>query len=667
MEAMMKARTGRMIAAFLFVLIFLLGCAVSESYKIGQDLSKEKRWDDAIIYFKKALEENPDSQEYKDALQSAKQEAAKLHYEKAKQALSASPDISLLSLQQIMREADLAASLDPTNKDIKSFQDSLKDKIAGIQQSIKPLYAQAELDMQKEDWTAAVTNLRQINRIFPNYEDTGSKLARAEQEATKALYQQGLTLGKQEEWKMAAEAFKAALDINPNYFDVAKLYQDAKAKDNFNYYSMEAEKASQAQKLARAIVLYEKALEYQPDNSGIAKKLESLKAKAGKIYFDEAVVLVNQNKFYQALKRIDFIKTKTPSLQDDPLFKEFIDKFCRRIMDRAEKYVEKELWGNALVWYQKVELLNQNYPELYEKMRDVREERIKRRIKKSIAVFDFTSPSNDKDAGRIAADKLVAYLYQKASLDLRIIERENLQNILREMQLGQSGLVDVKSAQTVGKMRGIDTFIMGNVLKYLSTRSDNSSMEQVKVLVDEEDVRNPEFSDWLIMHPRPTEEDMKTAPPRTIKKRNYQFISYKKGVVKVVALFDISYKLVDTATGENIFTNTIPGRLIKEDKYQDGVPVATIPYDPLEIQTESEILGELTDQKISEMGQSVLKHFQSLELEYYNQGQQYQKNRRVDMAIEKYVDAVYDEKLKGIATPVSQNALNSIDQLIQGM
>jgi tetratricopeptide (TPR) repeat protein len=466
---------------------------------------------------------------------------------------------------------------------------------------------------------------------------------------------------------MAAEAFKAAMDINPNYFDVAKLYQEAKANDNFNYYSMEAEKASQAQKLTRAIVLYEKALEYQPDNSGIAKKLESLKAKAGKIYFDEAVVLVNQNKFYQALKRIDFIKTKTPSLQDDPLFKEFIDKFCRRIMDRAEKYVEKELWGNALVWYQKVESLNQNYPELYEKMRDVREERIKRRIKKSIAVFDFTSPSNDKDAGRIAADKLVAYLYQKASLDLRIIERENLQNILREMQLGQSGLVDVKSAQTVGKMRGIDTFIMGNVLKYLSTRSDNSSMEQVKVLVDEEDVRNPEFSDWLIMHPRPTEEDMKTAPPRTIKKRNYQFISYKKGVVKVVALFDISYKLVDTATGENIFTNTIPGRLIKEDKYQDGVPVANIPYDPLEIQTESEVLGELTDQKISEMGQSVLKHFQSLELEYYNQGQQYQKNRRFDMAIEKYVDAVYDEKLKGISTPVSQNALNSIDQLIQGM
>lgn len=192
-------------------------------------------------------------------------------------------------------------------------------------------------------------------------------------------------------------------------------------------------------------------------------------------------------------------------------------------------------------------------------------------------------------------------------------------------------------------------------------------MEQVKVLVDEEDIRNPEFSDWLIMNPKPTEADMKNAPPRTIKKKNYQFISYKKGVAKITALFDISYKLVDTATGENIFTNTIAGRLIKEDKYQDGVPVANIPHDPLEIQTESEVLGELTDQKIAEMGQSVLKHFQSLELEYYNQGQQLYKNRKYDLAIEKYVDAVYDEKLKGISTPVSQNALKAIDQLIQRM
>jgi tetratricopeptide (TPR) repeat protein len=634
---------------------------------MGQDLSSQGRWGDAIVYLNKALEEEPDNQEFRDALTKAKRESARARYTKAKQALDAVAQPNLTHLQQAAKEADMALALEPDNRDIGAFSDTLKTKLAQIRETIKTHYEQSYLDIQKEDWAAAVAKLRQVNSIFPNYEETASRLAKAEQEAARSLYQQGVSFGKQEEWKLAAASFKAVMDINPNYFDVARLYQEALSKDNFDYHAAAAEKASQAQNYAKAIMLYEKALEYEPGNSAVMKKIEALKDKAGKYYFDEAVALVNQNRYHTALQHLGFIKTHAPATQEDPLFKEFINKFCRNMMDRADRFVEKELWGNALIWYEKVESLIPNYPELYEKIRDLREDRIKRRIKKSIAVFDFTSPSNDKDAGRNAADKLVAYLYQKASSDLRIIERENLQNILREMQLGQSGLVDTKSAQTVGKMRGIDIFIMGTVLKHFASKTDNSSMEQVKVLVDEEDARNPEFSDWLIMNPRPNAEDLKNAPPRTIKKRNYQFISYKKGVVKITALFDISYKLVDTATGENIYTNTIAGRLIREDKYQDGVPMANIPPDALDIQTESEVLGELTDQKIAEMGQGVLKHFQSLEREYYNQGQQLQKNRKYDLAIEKFVDALYIEKLKGIATPLSQNTLQSIDQLLQRM
>jgi curli biogenesis system outer membrane secretion channel CsgG len=325
--------------------------------------------------------------------------------------------------------------------------------------------------------------------------------------------------------------------------------------------------------------------------------------------------------------------------------------------------VEKEMWGNALVWYQKAESLNPSQPELFQKIQDTRD-RIGKRIRKSIAVFDFSSPSNDKDAGKMAADKLVAYLYQKASNDLRIIERENLQNILREMQLGQTGLVDVKSAQAI-KMRGIDTFIMGNVLKVMATKTDTSSNNQVKVLVDEEDVSNPDFQTWLILHPRPTESDLRIAPPKTIKKRNYQFITYKQGEAKIVALFDVSYKLVDTTTGENIFTNTLEGRLVKEDKYQDGVPMANIPQDPLQLPTEAEVLAELTNAKISQMGQSVLKHFQSLEVEYFNAGEQLRKRRRPEEAVEKYVDALYDIKLKGISTAVANKSQEMIDELLQ--
>ena len=662
----MKKRNFRVLLVGIVVLILIYGCAVSENYKTGQDLVNQNRWDEAIGYFETALKEDPANAEFKSSLLQARQQAANLHLEKAKQALSAAPGRNLRALEPITREAAIAYNLAPGNTAVKSFQDQLQGRVAALRTEVKALYDKAETDILKEDWLAAVTKLRQVNQIYTGYEDAGGKLARAEQEGAKVLYQQGIELGKQEDWKMAAQAFKTAMEINPKYLDVARQYEQAKSRDNADYAISESIKAEKAQKWERAILLAEKAADYQPDNRELLARLDQLKVKVAQGFFDDAVKQANQGRLYEAMRKIELVKTYSPSLQTDPIFREFIKNFCAKLMERAQKYGEKEQWGNALLWYQKVETLSPNYPELFQKLLETRDY-ITKRIKKSIAVFDFSSPSNNKDAGKIAANKLIAYLHKNASGDLRIIERENLQSILREMQLGQTGLVDIKAAQNVGKMRGIDTFIMGDVLHYTAKTTDTPSISQVKVLVDEEDVRNPEFSDWLIMHPKPSSDDLKTAPTRTVKKRNYQFISYKQGSAKINAMLEVSYKLVDTSTGENIVTNTVSGKLVKKDKYQDGVPVANIAHDPLELPTDDEVLDELTNAKVSEMGQSVLKNYQSLEVAYFNEAQQQQKRRNIEQAVEKYIDAVYDEKLKGISTPVSQKSLESIDKLIQGL
>ncbi len=647
------------------LLAAIVACGTSEVYKIGQDMMKQSRPDEAIGYFEQALKEDPENPEYKAALLQAKQESAKTKYSKAQKAFNANPDITMPVLEQIARDAELAQKLDPQNGEISAFNTRIKDKVKTIQESLKALYIQADADMAKDDWLAAVAKLRQINKIFPNYEDTGNRLARAEQEGVKLFYQQGVGLGKQEDWKMAAQAFKAAMDINPNYLDVTQQYEGAKSKDHVAYYDTEAKKAVSGQNWSRAILLMEKAVEYLPEDQVRQKALDDLKKKVAKIYLEDAGRSTDAGQLSGAVKKLDLARTYMPSLPSDPHYKSLLKNLTAKLIDRADKsYSERELWGNALVWLQKAELLMPNNQELFQKMIDVKD-RINRRIRKSVAVFDFGSPSNNKDSGKIVADKLITYLHRNASGDLRIIEREKLESILREMQLGQTGLVDIKSAQTVGKMRGIDTFIMGNVLQFSSKTTDNSSTAQVKVLVDEEDIPNPEYQYWLIQHSRPSEEELKNAPPRTVKKRNFQFVSYKHGVAKINAMIEISYKLVDTMSGENVVTNTIPGRAIKEDKYQDAVAMANIPHDPLELPTEAEVLDDLTNQKVGEMGQSVLKKFQSLEVEYLKDARAHQKRRNFEQAIEKYTDAIYDEKLKSISTSVSQESMETIENLTQ--
>jgi len=659
----MRMRWKKKGFALLFALLLLASCVTSEKYQQGLEFERQGRWDEALQFYRGALAEDQTNQTYKDAVIRARKAVAKIRYDKLRQLVDRTPEPNLPFIQAVVRDLEAVQKLNPDDLQLRQFTEGMKEKAAAMQEQLRSLYEQADAALQKEDWQAAITKLRQVNKIFPGYEEATSKLARAEQERTKALYQQGIALAKQEEWRMAAQAFKAAMEINPQYYDVAALYEQAVAKDNVDYYTSEAEKSAIAQNWERAILLLEKAIEYQPGNQQLEQKLTDLKARVGQLYFDEAFSLVNQGKLFHVAKKITRIKAYSPRLQSDQAFREFINTFCSKTLERADKYAEREMWGNALVWYQRVESVNPNFDDLFQKILVARDN-INKRIKKSIAVFDFGSPTNEKDAGKVAANKLIAYLHKNASGDLRIIERENLQSILREMQLGQTGIVDVKSVQNLGKMRGIDTFIMGDVLIYSTKRSDTESNSQEKVLVDEEDVRNPEFSDWLISHPRPDEKDLSSAPPRTIKKRNYQFIPHRQGVAKVVAMLEISYKLIDTATGENIFTNTVSGKLVKEDRFQDALPAAGIQDDPLEIPTEAEVLDQLTNEKITEMGQSVLKHYQSLEVEYFNQGEQQLKRRNAEMAVERYIDAIYDEKSKGIATPISQKALEQIEKLL---
>jgi tetratricopeptide (TPR) repeat protein len=658
----MKRRKISVLFASLIILVFLAACAgTNESFKLGQDFVKENRWEEAIAYFQKAVSEEPDNQEYKDELARAKQEAAKARLVKARQAYVSAGE-NLMTLERLAKDADVMLSMNATDPNIKAFHTTIYEKVNRLKANLKNLYTQAEIDMQKEDWVGALNKLHQVNRVFPNYEDTGNRLKRAQSEGVRVLYQQATNLGKQEDWKAAAETFKAAMDINPNFLDVSKQYRDAKQKDNVNYFVTGAARAEKENRWERAVLLYERAMDYPQADASISKRLASLKAKASQIYVDDSIKLLKQDKLYGALKKIELARNYSPALRDDMPFREHATNLCDAMMKRAGKLIEKEMWGNALVWMQKVETLIPNYPDLFQKINDVKDP-ITKRVRKSIAVFDFGSPSSEKDAGKIAANKLIAFLHRNASVDLRIIERENLQSILREMQLSQTGLVDIKTAQSVGKMRGIDTFIMGDVLHFSTKYTDNPSVNQVKVLVDEEDVRNPEFSDWLMINPKPSESDLRNAPPRTVKKRNYQLISYKQGVAKISALLEISFKLVDTQTGE-IIANTVSGKLIKEDKYQDGLPIAGIKQDPLELPTEAEVLDEITNDKVSEMGRSVLKHFQSLEVEYFNKAQDLQKRRNIEAAVEKYIDAVYDEKLKGISTPISQKSMELIEKLI---
>jgi hypothetical protein len=115
---------------------------------------------------------------------------------------------------------------------------------------------------------------------------------------------------------------------------------------------------------------------------------------------------------------------------------------------------------------------------------------------------------------------------------------------------------------------------------------------------------------------------------------------------------------VDINTGENILVDTIPRNKVAKDETSAGVQIAGIKYDPLEIPTDTELLQDLTNEVVTELGQEALQPLKSLEKTYFEFGEQQVRRRDSVKAAEHFVDAIFDEKIKRIQnSPLTTKAL----------
>jgi len=101
----------------------------------------------------------------------------------------------------------------------------------------------------------------------------------------------------------------------------------------------------------------------------------------------------------------------------------------------------------------------------------------KARIKKRVAVFVFDDKTdrgyrwwNNKGVGEGISDMLITELVKTGRY--RVIERGELDEILKEQDLGASGIVTPQSAAQIGKVLGVELAVMGAVTEFGYKKSD---------------------------------------------------------------------------------------------------------------------------------------------------------------------------------------------------
>src|SRR5215203_1231540 len=104
------ARMPMLVLAALAMLAVLAGCTSHQNYRQAEIAAELGKWDDAVLHYIKALEDDPGNISYRAALLRAKIKASQSHFEKGKEFEKAGV------VERALVEYQQAVQLDPTNQ-----------------------------------------------------------------------------------------------------------------------------------------------------------------------------------------------------------------------------------------------------------------------------------------------------------------------------------------------------------------------------------------------------------------------------------------------------------------------------------------------------------------------------------------------------------------------
>ena len=121
--SMRRLRTWRLVAVAVLLAVAGAGCAAQWAFRQGQEAGDTGDWDLAVARYTRALEKDSNNIRYKIALENARIQASRLHYDEAKKQLAAQ------DLERALEELQVATNYDPANRSASDDLVLLRERI----------------------------------------------------------------------------------------------------------------------------------------------------------------------------------------------------------------------------------------------------------------------------------------------------------------------------------------------------------------------------------------------------------------------------------------------------------------------------------------------------------------------------------------------------------
>ncbi len=654
-----RSRLGLIAAA-----LVLAGCAAGGAdFELGKGLAGQQKWDEAIRAYEQALQKEPQNVQYRVALAEARAGAAQAELRSAMAAAGAMSQLP--DVDRGLAAVERALRYDPQHAPSRQFQATLRQRRQTLGQELERLLSEGRTLAQRGEWAQAEEAATRVLAIDPG----NATATRQRQEAIRGAIERSLRLAAAaeaaEDWRAAARQLEEALARDPSNETVQARLRAAQQRDSLAYYLGRAGQAESEGQLEKAYGFLRIAVKYWPADGRLRDAVDRIAREGRRRAYTEALRRAENDdwgRVYAALGHA--VEAFGPAASVDGQLRALVRELAAKLYERAQEFENQKLWGNTYLWFRALQQVDPIYRDTANKVEQTHEKLLDRASLK-IAVLELEPPKTAPDAGSILSGSIVTNLFKLGRKDFRVIEREALQSIIKEISIGQAGVLDVETAKEIGKIAGIDVILVGRVLQYKVDQNEAEGRKTVTVQVGSRTVTNPAYDLHLADLREGRKKASDPAPAQTIQEPVHQLFTYRVGTVLAMGYVSVSFRLVGVERGEILLAEKIDEQETFKQDYSEGVESAGIQAVAKNAPIPTEVLNRVTEKVVAKIVTLIARHYGNRQQYFLEAGRELSRRRQFTRAVEEYMNCVASAELEGTGEQFATLARSHVEELLR--
>lgn len=299
------------------------------------------------------------------------------------------------------------------------------------------------------------------------------------------------------------------------------------------------------------------------------------------------------------------------------------------LVDRLRRQVDlaqaRELQGLTLGYLSLIEEFQPDYPQLRKYLRETKERLYDRSLKR-VATSQFTKGGETFDQlGASVSAKIAQNLFKALPEDIRLVERDQLQAVLREQEIlamQNKAVLNISSA---------DYLVQGGILESSVETDEKKGRKVMRVRVGEKKVANPALQEWLAL---PESARKVPRPAEFVSQPAMEDVALNVTSHRKVGLLGVSFRLVESSTSKVIYTDSITLKRSADGESSDAAQIGEFvhPFKVAELPSDGEILEALADEAATRISAQLADQLKDQESAYRRLAERFAAEENLPLA-----------------------------------